>query len=125
MANLSETQADREIGEQFSRIESAVAAGSGLTGTGFWPLVARLKRDPALAEHWAARAGEIDSAAFRAGVRFRIPVLAGNALLSAGIVIGALAVVVAMRTRSPVVAGLALIFAAGDWTTCVHCPAHW
>jgi len=118
--------AGEELQTAFARIEAAVAAGdTDLSRLGFWRLLRQVKADPALAAHWAEAAGRIDRKAFEAGVRWRFPVWLGNAVLVLGTLVGGLAVVVAMDAGSEVVAGLALVAAAGIWSVSVHCLAHW
>ena len=112
--------------DAFARIEAAVAAGeTDLRALGFWRLVSKVKRDPALSSHWADVAGRIDRAAFESRVRLRFPVWFGNAVLVGATATGAVAVVIAVQTTSEVVAGLALVFAAADWSASVHGLAHW
>jgi hypothetical protein len=112
--------------DAFARIEAAVRAGeTDLRELGFWRLVAKVKRDPTLAAHWADTAGRIDRAAFESRFRLRFPVWFGNAALVGATVAGGVAVAVALETSSETVAGLALIFAAADWSTSVHGLAHW
>ncbi len=115
-----------ELGAGFARVEAAVDAGDrDLAALGFWRLVARVKRDPALAERWADVAGRIDQKAFRMGVELRAPVWAGNVLLLLGVLVGAGAIVFARRTDGPALAGLALVLAGGAWSIAVHDLAHW
>jgi len=110
----------------FRRIEAAVDAGqSDLRALGFWRLLARVKADQVLAHHWAEHAGRIDRKAFEARTRFRVPVWFGNAVLVVGTLVGAAAVAFALTTNSEELAGLALIFAALDWSATFHVPAHW
>jgi hypothetical protein len=110
----------------FARIEEAVAEGrTDLRELGFWRLLGRVKADPVLAMHWAEAAGRIDRAAFEARVRFRLPVWLGNVLLLIGTAAGAAAVAIALTTTSSVLAGVALVFAAGAWSTTWHDLAHW
>jgi hypothetical protein len=115
-----------EFQELFARIEAAVSEGrTDLRELGFWRLLGRVKSEPALAAHWADVAGRIDRAAFEDGVRFRVPVWLGNALLVLGTAVGAGAVAIALTTSSPGLAGVALVFAAGAWSTTLHDLAHW
>jgi hypothetical protein len=117
---------DRDLAEGFARIRNAVDAGErDLRGVGFWRLLARVKADPVLSRRWADEAGEIDRRAFENGVRFRIPVWAGNAVLVGGTLVGGFAVGIALGTGSDVVAGIALLAAGGIWSVSVHCLAHW
>jgi hypothetical protein len=111
---------------EFARIEAAVDAGQNdLRTLGFWRLLARVKVDPVLAHHWAEQAGRIDRKAFEERTRLRVPVWFGNAVLVVGTLAGAAAVAFALITDSEEIAGLALIFAALDWSTTFHAPAHW
>lgn len=111
---------------EFDRIEAAVDAGrTDLRALGFWRLLAKIKADPVLAEHWAEQAGRIDRKAYEAAVRFRFPVWFGNAVLLAGVLAGVVAVAIAVTTDSAGLAGLALVFAAIDWSVSFHVPAHW
>jgi hypothetical protein len=116
----------REIDADLDRIEAAVAAGNrDLRSLGFWRIVAGVKLDRALVDEHATQIGRIDARAFRAGVRLRVPVWAGNVVLVAGIVAGALAVWAAYVWQSPLSKGLALIAAGLIWSLCVHSPTHW
>jgi hypothetical protein len=111
---------------EFERIEAAVDAGqTDLWALGFWRLLAKVKTDPVLAHHWAEHAGRIDRKAFEARARLRVPVWVGNGVLAVGMLLGAAAVAVALTTDSGTVAGLALVFAALDWSVSFHVPAHW
>ncbi|MBI3647281.1 MAG: hypothetical protein HY240_00725 [Actinobacteria bacterium] len=117
---------EQELREAFARIEAAVDAGDrDLRRLGFWRLVGVVKRDPELRERWAEQVGRIDAAAFRAGVKFRAPVWAGNLVLSAGVAAGALAVVAARVTGRPAVAGVALVAAGVIWSVATHSLTHW
>ncbi|MEX2204011.1 MAG: hypothetical protein WD965_07965 [Actinomycetota bacterium] len=112
--------------EAFRRIEAALDAGdTDLRALGFWRLLGRVKAEPALARHWAEVAGRIDRTAFESRVRLRVPVWAGNLLLLLGTIAGVVAVWLATRTTSELVAGLALVFAGGVWSVTWHDLAHW
>ena len=111
---------------EFERIEAAVDAGqTDLRALGFWRLLAKVKADPILAHHWAEQAGRIDRKAFEARARLRAPVWVGNAVLLVGMLLGAAAVASSLTTDSETLAGLALVFAALDWSVSFHVPAHW
>jgi hypothetical protein len=117
---------DEPYQDAFARIEAAVDAGStDLGGLGFWALLKRIKPDPALSEHWATEAGRIDAMAFERSVRWRFPVWLGTIVLLVGTGAGAAAVVISLRTDNKVLAGLALVAAAGIWSVSVHGLAHW
>src|SRR3990170_3689488 len=110
----------------FARIEEAVAGGdTDLSRLGFWRLLRQVKVDPELSARWAEAAGRIDRAAFEASVHPRFPVWFGNLVLVLGTLVGGLAVVVAMSAQDEVVAGVALVAAAGIWSISVYCLAHW
>jgi hypothetical protein len=112
--------------DEFARIEAAVAEGeTDLAALGFWRLLSKVKRDPVLSSHWADAAGRIDRVAFESRVRLRFPIWVGNAVLVGATAAGVAAVIIAVQTTSPMVAGLALVFAAADWSASVHGLAHW
>lgn len=112
--------------DEFARIEAAVAEGeTDLAALGFWRLLSKVKRDPMLSSHWADVAGRIDRVAFESRVRWRFPIWFGNAVLVGATAAGVAAVIIAFQTNSPMVAGLALVFAAANWSASVHGLAHW
>ena len=96
-----------------------------LRALGFWRIVARVKPDRLLVHEHADQIGRIDTAAFRAGVRLRVPVWTGNLLLLAGIVAGGVAVWLAFVWDTALWKGLALLAAGAIWAIAVHSPAHW
>ena len=98
---VRETAPD-DLGSDLDRIEAAVAAGStDLRGLGFWRVVATVKPDRLLIGRYADQIGRIDTAAFRAGVKLKVPVWVGNALLLLGAVVGGLAVWAAYAWTTP------------------------
>ena len=111
---------------ELDRVEVAVAAGDrDLKALGFWRVVGEVKRDPALVAAYADRIGLIDRTAFRAGVRLRLPVVAGNlALLGEGLA-GVAALTVAGRLDEPTIVGLLVVGTGLAWTVAFHCPVHW
>jgi hypothetical protein len=112
--------------DAFQRIEAAVDEGeTQLGGLGFWRLLAEIKAEPALSEHWADVVGRIDRKAFERGVRPRFPIWFGNALLVGGTALGAGAIRVAVTTRNETVAGVALVASAGILSVSLHDLAHW
>jgi hypothetical protein len=122
----AEVSDPRDFPAEFERIEAAVDAGqTDLRALGFWRLLAKVKADPVLAHHWAEQAGRIDRKAFEARALLLVPVWFGNALLLVGTLAGAVAVAIALTTDSQTLAGLALVFAALDWSATFHAPAHW
>lgn len=121
---MAETPED--IAAELDRIESEVAAGGAdLRSLGFWKLVGRVKKDPALVDRFADQVGRIDWAAFERFAKVRFPVALGNGVLGIGILLGAGCVAAAMGVTDPTVAGIALILAAGIWSVAVHSPTHW
>ena len=121
-----ETSASAEIRASLDRIEAAVGDGTtDLRALGFWTVVARVKPDRLLVHEHADQIGRIDTAAFRAGVRLRVPVWVGNLLLLAGIVAGGVAVWLAFVWDSALWKGLALVAAGAIWAIAVHSPTHW
>ena len=116
----------RDYPVEFERIEAAVDAGqTDLRALGFWRLLAKVKADPVLAHHWAEQAGRIDRKVFEARALVRVPVWLGNGVLLVGTLAGAVAVAIALTTESRGLAGLALLFAALDWSATFHAPTHW
>ena len=123
------------LGAELDRIGSAVDAGdTDLGRLGFWRLVALIKRDDELIDRYAEQVGRIDAKAFRARVRLRIPVWAGNALLLVEAAVGVVAVILAMKyananpgqpPKVELFSGLALLLAGGTWTIGLHSPTHW
>ena len=116
----------RDYPAEFDRIEAAVDAGqTDLRALGFWRLLAKVKADPVLAHHWAEQAGRIDRKVWEARALVRVPVWLGNGVLLVGTLAGAVAVAIALTTESRGLAGLALLFAALDWSATFHAPTHW
>jgi hypothetical protein len=123
------------LGAELDRIGSAVDAGdTDLSRLGFWRVVALIKRDDELIDRYAEQVGRIDAEAFRARVRLRIPVWAGNALLLGVAAVGVVAVILAVKNANAnpgqppeveLVSGLALLLAAGTWAIGLHSPTHW
>lgn len=76
------------IEQALAAAEDAVEAGRGVAGTGFWPAVAAVKRDPDLADRYADRIAAIDAAAFSNWVLFSVPLWVGTTLMVIGTVAG-------------------------------------
>ena len=120
------TRHEESLPDAFARIEAAVAEGdTDLSRLGFWRVLRQVKADPALSVHWADTAGRIDRMAFEARVRPRFPVWFGNTVLLVGLLVGGLAIVVAMNVEGPTVAAWALLIGAVVWSVSIHCLAHW
>ena len=79
-----------EVDSILNAIELQIALGSvpDLKGTGYWPAVNALKRDPDLVDQFADRIGAIDSATFNAWARLVLPMWAGTALGVIGALVG-------------------------------------
>ena len=84
-----------------------------------------MKPDRLLVDEHADQIGRIDTAAFRAGVRLRVPVWAGNLLLLAGVIAGGRGRLAGVRLGHDARQGLALLAAGVIWAIAVHSPAHW
>jgi hypothetical protein len=123
----TESPKERErIGPELDRIEAAVSGGNDDLGSmGFWRLVKQVKLDRELVDQHAEQIGRIDTAAFRAGVKLRVPVWVGITVLMLGTVVGAVAVGAALTWQTPLWKGLALVAAGAIWSVSVHSPAHW
>ena len=72
------------IEEALRRAEQSVRDGSGLRGTGFWGAVSEVKRQPELADRYAARIAAIDAAAHAQWALVLIPMWLGTALMLLG-----------------------------------------
>lgn len=136
------------VADELARIWSEVEGGrSDLSALGFWTLVAKVKRDPALIEAHAEEIGEIDRMAFQRRFRIRPPIWLGNLVLVLGVGLVKLAVWVAYDLAaefhtwwigygpadpqrldfptSRTVAGVLLLAAAGALSVAIHDLAHW
>ena len=119
------------LGAELDRIEAAVEAGdTDLRGLGFWRVVALIKRDDDLIERYADQVGRIDSKAFRAGVRFHVPVWVGIALMLIAVGVGIVAVALALRAGADSepdrgTAGVGLVIGAAAWAAGLHSLAHY
>ena len=116
------------LGAELDRIESAVDGGdTDLRRLGFWRVVALVKRDDELIERYAEKVGRIDAKAFRAGVRFRLPVWVGITLMLIAVVVGIVAVVLAVRAAGSddITVGLELMVAAAAWAAGLHSLTHY
>ena len=113
-----------DVDARLDVVEAAIAAGTPIARSGFWPLVDEIKGDPALIAADADRVGRIDEAAFRANVRPIVPVAVGNLALVGVLLAGVVALVLAGATEGWF-AGLCFLAAAGTWALGVHSPTHW
>jgi hypothetical protein len=76
------------IEDSLAKAESALDSGSGLSGTGFWNVVAAVKRNPELADRYADRIAAIDEQAHRQWAVLVIPLWLGNILAWIAFLIG-------------------------------------
>ena len=116
------------LGAELDRIESAVDGGdTDLRRLGFWRVVALVKRADELIERYAEKVGRIDAKAFRAGVRFRLPVWVGITLMLIAVVVGIVAIVLAVRAAGSddITVGLELMVAAAAWAAGLHSLTHY
>jgi hypothetical protein len=119
------------LGAELDRIEAAVdRRETDLRRLGFWRVVAMIKRDDELIDRYADQVGRIDAKAFRAGVRFRLPVWLGITLMLVAVVVGIVAVVLAVRAGGSsepddITAGVGLVVGAGAWAAGLHSLAHY
>src|SRR5437879_2628769 len=77
--------------------ERSLESGGGLNGTGFWPAVNQLRSNSVLAVRYGDRVADIDRRAFERGVRMRVPIGWGVAILASGTLAAAAGLVVASR----------------------------
>ncbi|HEV3474905.1 MAG TPA: hypothetical protein VG602_06040 [Actinomycetota bacterium] len=122
----------KDYQEAFARVEREVDGGNAdLRALGFWPLVERVKRDPAVARHWAADIGRIDRKAFERRVRFRLPLWLGNLLLGGASVALVALVPVALdvardaQRPEPVLSGVLVTLSGLGLAATIHDLAHW
>lgn len=83
--------------------EAAVAAGSpvDLGATGYWKVVAAVKRDPSLVDRYADRVGAIDDAWFRSAAPLLLPLWLGTALAIVGAVFSLVLIGLAYALDAP------------------------
>jgi hypothetical protein len=122
------------LGAELDRVEAALDAGeTDLRRLGFWRVVALIKRDDDLIDRYAEQVGRIDAKAFRARVRFQLPVWIGILGLLVAVAIGVGGMVLAGTrgthnftfTYDPFLAGLGLLIAAGAWAAGFHSFTHY
>jgi hypothetical protein len=127
------TTPSEDLGAHLDRIEAAVRAGdTDLRELGFWRLVALIKRDETLIDRYADQVGRIDTMAFEARFRIRVPVWFGNSLLVAVVAVGVYAAWIAFLAGPisssepyPPTAGKALVVAALAWMVGFHSTTHY
>lgn len=105
-----------------SKASQAVADGDGLGGTGFWKLVAAIKRDSSLERHIDAVA-EIDQQAFKNYALLTVPLGLGTGLMIVATVVGLASIWLAYPT-SGFWSGVWLLVGAGVLLVTTHGLAH-
>ena len=113
-----------EIQSALQRARTSLSSGSGLEGTGFWKAVRRIRADRVLAQRFAAEVGEIDTKAFSAGVRLKIPAGFGVGVLCSGAAAGIVLLVAADRMQGAL-ADLFFLGGFGGLLVSTHSLAHW
>lgn len=113
-----------DIDERLARAEAALAEHEGLRRTGFWPAVAAVRCDPALAAQHAERIAAIDRQAFEEAVRVRTSLPTGLRIMTAGTVLGVglVALAAALDSTAQTVVLLLAWVVLGLST---HSLAHW
>lgn len=111
------------IDERLDRAEAALAAGEGLSGTGFWGAVRAVKQDPDLAKRYADRIAAIDTRAHRQWAMLVIPLGLGTTI--AVVVLGAgLALIWWSYSLTGAGAVVAFLMGTGILIGGSHAPAH-
>jgi hypothetical protein len=114
---------DARITAILDAAEAAVAQGEPLGPTGFWRVVAALKRDQALLDRHAARVASIDTAAVHSWAIGAMPAVVG-ATLAVGATAGGLAMIgVAYRLDEPA-SWVAFLVGTGVLLGSTHALAH-
>jgi hypothetical protein len=79
---------DPAIEAALTDAETRLERGEGLSGSGFWRVVGRVKRTPELAERFADRIARIDDAAFRNWAVLVVPFGMGTVLAVLALILG-------------------------------------
>lgn len=108
-----------------ARAEAALDRGEGLSGTGFWRVVNRVRADAALSKELGARIASIDRRAFEAGVRLRVPAAVGTGMLAGGAGAGVLALGLSPQIPGRLVRSLVFLASFGVLEVTTHSLAHW
>ena len=83
---MSRAEVEQALAAAETRLEGDPAAG--LAGTGFWPAVSQVKRDPELVAAYADRIAAVDREAFLRWAFFTLPMGAGTVLAVLGALLG-------------------------------------
>lgn len=111
------------IDERLDHAEAALAAGEGLSGTGFWGAVRAVKQDPDLAGRYADRIADIDTRAHRQWAMLVIPLGLGTTIAIVVLAVG-LALVWWSYALTGTGAVLAFLAGTGVLVGASHAPAH-
>lgn len=111
------------IEESLDRAESALSAGDGLSGTGFWQAVSKVKRHPELADRYADRIAVIDARAHRDWALVVIPLWLGTAVAVLATAAG-FALIWWAYSLETIAAGLAFLVGTGVLLGSTHGLAH-
>lgn len=88
-----------------AEVEAALAAAeaspTNLAGTGYWAVVAAVKRDRSLVDPYADRIGAIDQAWFRSAVPIVLPLWLGTILALLGTLVGLALIGIAYGVADP------------------------
>ncbi len=103
--------------------ELAVASGAPVGPTGFWSVVAAVKREPALVEAYANRIARIDRAALKAWALVTVPLWLGNVVMIGGTMVG-LAFVAWAYSLDGAVSGISFLVGFGIILVTTHGLAH-
>lgn len=76
------------IEEALAVAETALARGEGLSGTGFWKAVARVKSEPDMVDRYADRIAAVDRAAFERWALLKVPIGIGTTLAIIATIVG-------------------------------------
>lgn len=111
------------IEDSLKRAESAVEAGEGLAGTGFWQAVSEVKRHPGLTDRYAERISAVDARAHRQWALLVIPLWLGTSIAVIA-TLGGLALIWWCYFLDGFAAGAALLIGTGILLSATHGLAH-
>jgi hypothetical protein len=114
---------DTRIEAALAAAEDAVAAASSLSGTGFWPAVAAVKRQPVQVDRFGERIAVIDQAAFSNWALVKVPIGIGTAAMTAATVAG-LALIWWAYYLTGFGASIAFLLGTGTLMVTTHGLAH-
>lgn len=114
---------DAQIEAALAAAEEAVAVGAPLSGTGFWPAVAAVKRDQSRVGRFGERIAAIDQAAFSAWAVVKVPFGIGTALMVAG-TMGGLALIWWAYYLTDLTASIVFLLGTGALLVATHGLAH-